>query len=46
VPLYVLHDALLLDVHLEELAAVEAVSSVRVPGYVQKFPLKLEKIGQ
>lgn len=43
-PLFLLHDAILLDVHHEELPALQAINVVRVKGYVQKFPLKLEKI--
>ena len=41
-PLFVLHDALVLDVSEECLGAVESVSHVKVPGYVQSFPLKCE----
>lgn len=43
-PLFVLHDALILDVKDERLVDVGAVTSVAVPGYPTEFPLKLEKI--
>jgi len=43
-PIYVLHDALLLDIPNDELQIVEAFDQVKVKGYVQKFFLKLEKI--
>jgi len=43
-PLFVLHDALILDVRGDRLNDVEATTSVFVPGYVNKFPLKFEKI--
>lgn len=42
-PLFVLHDALVLDVSPERLPAVSQVSSVRVPTYDVPFPLKFEK---
>jgi hypothetical protein len=41
-PLFVLHDALILDVREDRLKDVESVKSVSVPGYLNKFPLKLE----
>ena len=44
-PIATLHDALLLDVHLDELEAVQKVTEVRVKGYVQHFPLRLEEVG-
>jgi hypothetical protein len=43
-PIFLLHDAILLDVHKEELTEVAKIKHVRVPGYVQKFPLRLEKL--
>lgn len=43
-PIFLLHDALLLDVHNDDLPIVQAIRQVRVKGYVQKFPLRLEKI--
>lgn len=44
-PIFLLHDAIFLDVHLEELPEVEKISNVRVKGYVQHFPLRLENVG-
>lgn len=43
-PLYLLHDALILDVPAQYLAAVMALKSVTVSGYVQAFPLKVERL--
>lgn len=43
-PLFVLHDALILDVREDRLKDVEATTMVKVPGYESGFPLKLEKI--
>jgi len=43
-PLFVLHDALILDVRNDRLSDVESVSSVAVPGYDTEFPLKFEKV--
>lgn len=43
-PVFLLHDALLLDVHDDDLHAVKQVDGVTVPGYVQRFPLKLERV--
>jgi len=43
-PLFVLHDALILDVRGDRLGDVEAIDSVEVPLYDARFPLKLEKI--
>ena len=43
-PLYLLHDALILDVPARDLAVVETIKSVSVPGYVQAFPLKVERL--
>lgn len=43
-PLFVLHDALILDVREDRIKDVESVGSVKVPGYDFEFPLKLEKI--
>lgn len=44
VPVGTLHDALFLDVHLDELEEVQKVTDVRVKGYVQHFPLRLEPV--
>lgn len=43
-PLFVLHDALILDVRGDRLADVKAVESVDVPTYEKKFPLKFEEL--
>ena len=40
-----LHDALFLDVHLDELPEVQKITDVRVKGYIQHFPLRLEAVG-
>jgi len=42
-PLFVLHDALVLDVHPDKLQDVESQVSVIVPSYDTAFPLKFEK---
>lgn len=39
-PLFVLHDALILDVPREYISRAMAITDVKVPGYVQKFPVK------
>ena len=44
-PIFLLHDAILLDVLDEDLPTVEAITHVKVPGYVQKFNLRLERMG-
>jgi hypothetical protein len=41
-PLFILHDALLLDVRDDRLRDVETITSVSIPTYSQDFPLKLE----
>jgi hypothetical protein len=43
-PVFLLHDAMLLDVHNDDLQHVQAITHVRVRGYVQRFPLKLERL--
>ena len=43
-PLFVLHDALILDVRSDRLKDVENISSVKVHGYEAAFPLKFEKM--
>ena len=43
-PLFVLHDAIILDVRGDRMKDVEACTSVSVPTYDQPFPLKLESI--
>lgn len=41
-PLFVLHDALILDVREDRLNDVSNVSYVQIPGYSSRFPLKME----
>ncbi len=41
-PLFVLHDALIMDVSPENLDLVAGLKEVLVPGYTQSFPLKVE----
>lgn len=41
-PLFMLHDAFILDVPNEDLDIVKRIKHVKVKGYEQKFPLKLE----
>lgn len=43
-PLFLLHDALILDVPTKHLETVMSIKSVTVPGYVQAFPLKAERL--
>jgi hypothetical protein len=43
-PLYLLHDALILDVPKQHLDLVQSIKTVTVPGYIQKFFLKVEKL--
>ena len=43
-PLFLLHDALLLDVPRRHLDLVKGITSVKVPGYVQPFPVKVEEL--
>lgn len=43
-PLFLLHDALILDVPAVHLDLVSSLTSVRVPGYVQAYPLKIERL--
>lgn len=45
-PLFVLHDALILDVREDRLQDVEGIASVAVPGYEQQFPLKFEYVSK
>jgi hypothetical protein len=45
-PIFVLHDALILDVHPDRLEDVAKVCKVKVPGYDQEFPLKIEEISR
>lgn len=41
-PLFVLHDALIIDVPEESVDEVMQIESVKVPGYVQSFKLKVQ----
>lgn len=43
-PVFLLHDAILLDVHNEDRLSVKAITHVKVPGYVQRFNLRLETV--
>ena len=43
-PLFVLHDALILDVRSDRIAEVEATTSIPVPTYNFRFPLKFERV--
>lgn len=41
-PIFVLHDAMLLDVPPEHIDEIKSITDVKVPGYVNQFPLKCE----
>jgi hypothetical protein len=43
-PLFILHDALILDVSSSSLDRVHSISSVNVAGYAHRFPVKVERI--
>jgi DNA polymerase family A len=43
-PIFLLHDALILDAHNDELGEVAGIKHVKVSGYVQKFPLRYERL--
>lgn len=43
-PLFVLHDALILDVHRNRFEDVQKITSVEIPSFSTKFPIKLEKL--
>lgn len=43
-PLFLLHDALILDVPSSHLDEVMSINHVFVPGYTQRFPLKVERL--
>jgi len=45
-PVFVLHDALILDVHPDRLDDVAKINKIKVPGYDQAFPLKIEEISR
>lgn len=44
-PIFLLHDALILDAHNDDLGEVAGIKHVKVKGYVQKFPLRYERLG-
>ena len=44
IPIFFLVDAILLDVHKDDLERVKQIDSVAVDGYVQKWPLKFEQV--
>jgi len=43
-PIYLLHDALILDAYNDDLGEVAGIKYVKVKGYVQKFPLRYERL--
>lgn len=43
VPLFLIHDAIVLDVRNEHLSKLQSLL-IKVPGFVQKFPLKLDVV--
>ena len=45
-PLFVLHDAVILDVHPDRLEDVKSQNYVSVPSYDKPFPLKFEHVSQ
>jgi len=45
-PLFVLHDALIIDVHPDRIDDVTSISKIKVPGYDQEFYLKIEDISK
>lgn len=44
VPVFVLHDAILVDVHLEDVPKLQQINRVKVSGYVQPWPLRFERV--
>jgi hypothetical protein len=44
-PIFLLHDAMLLDCHKDDLHHLRKINTVRIKGYVQSFPLSLELLG-
>ena len=45
-PLFILHDAMILDVHRDELQRVKDTDTVRVKGYVQKYRLHVDELSR
>lgn len=43
-PLFVLHDALILDVKDDRMKDVESITSVECLGYTPRFPIKMERL--
>jgi hypothetical protein len=43
-PLFVLHDALILDVRGDRFEDVQKITSVEIPSFSTKFPIKLDKL--
>lgn len=43
-PLFVLHDAIILDVHPDRLCDVEGIKDIDICGYEKNFPIKFEKV--
>ena len=43
-PVFLLHDAILIDIKKDEIEAAASIQHVKVRGYVQKFVLKMEQI--
>ena len=43
-PLFVLHDAIIIDVHPDRLCDVEGIKDVAIRGYEKNFPIKFEKV--
>ncbi len=46
VPIFLLHDAIFLDCHLDELGLLQSIANrgLVIPGYIQRFPLRLETV--
>jgi hypothetical protein len=44
VPIFLLHDAILIDAHKDEVPAIRAINSLRIKGYVQRFMLKADDV--
>lgn len=43
-PIYLIHDSIIFDLPKEDLQHLQLIKHIKVKGYVQKFPFKLEKI--
>jgi hypothetical protein len=42
-PLFLLHDGLILDVHPDEVEGLSSLKSIKIPGYLNDFFVKVEK---